>query len=71
MAGPEDKTVPAVDISDDTETVLDESDELGDIDTADGVAIREIDDEGQIADVEESYDEMYEEITTKEDEEDA
>jgi DNA-directed RNA polymerase subunit beta len=71
IAGPEDKTVPAVGISDEIETVLDESDELGDIDDEDGVAIREIDDEGQIADVEESYDEMYEEITTKEDEEDA
>ncbi len=71
VAGPEDKTVPAGDLSDDTETVLDESDELGDIDADDGVEIREIDDGGQIADVDEDYDVMYEEITTKEDEEDA
>lgn len=67
-AGPEDKTVPADD-DDEIETVLDESDELGEID--DGVDIREIDDEGQIQDVPEEYDEAYEEITDEQDREEA
>ena len=68
-AGPEDKTVPATTLDEDAETVLDESDELGDFD--DGVSVRNIDDGGQIADLDESYDEMYEEITDKEDREEA
>lgn len=41
-AGPADKTVPVVD-DDDTETVLDESDEFGEIDEEDGMSIQDID----------------------------
>jgi len=67
-AGPEDKTIPAGDFTEEIETVLDESDELGEIDEADGVEIRDIDESGQIADVDPEFDELYEEITTKEDE---
>jgi DNA-directed RNA polymerase subunit beta len=41
-AGPADKTVPALDDAE-IETVLDEADELGDINDADGVSIQDID----------------------------
>lgn len=71
-AGPEDKAVPAAPISDEpTEDFLDESDELGDID--DGMSVRNVDDGGQISDIEdvETYDEMYEQIATEEDREEA
>jgi len=40
-SGPEDKTVPALDVADDAETVLDEADEIGDIE--DGMSIQDID----------------------------
>ena len=68
IAGPEDKTVPAVGVLDDTETVLDESDELGEIDDEDGIDIREIDDAGQIADADEDFTEAYDEVTNVEEE---
>ncbi len=70
-SGPEDKTVPVDSDEEDTETVLDEADELGDIDNHEGVSVREIDDGGQISDIDESYDDAYDEITTKEDQEEA
>ncbi len=70
-AGPEDKTVPAIDLGEEVEAVLDESDELGEIDDEDGVSVRNIDDGGQIEDIDESFDETYEEITTEEDREEA
>lgn len=68
-AGPEDKTVPVTDLQEDIETVLDESDELGELD--DGVSVRNIDNAGQITDVDEEYDELYEEITDKQEREEA
>jgi DNA-directed RNA polymerase subunit beta len=40
-SGPEDKTVPALDV--DVETVLDEADEFGDIEEGDGMTIQDID----------------------------
>jgi DNA-directed RNA polymerase subunit beta len=43
-AGPEDKTIPATDLADDEiQSVLDESDEFGDIDEEDGMTIQDID----------------------------
>lgn len=42
-AGPEDKSVPITPLNDDDETVLDESDQLGDIDDDDGMTIQDID----------------------------
>ncbi len=67
-SGPEDKAVPAVP-NDDIETVLDESDELGDMDENDAMTVREIDEGGQVRDLDEDFDDMYEEITDKEDRE--
>ena len=68
-AGPEDKTVPAAAVSDgDDETVLDESDELGDIDEDDGMDIREIDESGEISVAEEGFDDTFEEEVTNEEE---
>jgi DNA-directed RNA polymerase subunit beta len=46
-AGPEDKTVPALDDGP-TETVLDEADEIGDIDDEDGMSIQDIDEVDEI-----------------------
>jgi DNA-directed RNA polymerase subunit beta len=46
-AGPTDKTVP-ITLSDEEETILDESDELGDIDDEDGMTIQDIDEIEQI-----------------------
>jgi DNA-directed RNA polymerase subunit beta len=42
-SGPEDKTVPALDDEIETETVLDEADDLGDIDEDGGMSIQDID----------------------------
>ena len=42
-AGPEDKTVPAVLDDEETETVLDESDDIGEIADGDGMSIQDID----------------------------
>ena len=70
-SGPDDKTVPVDVDEEDAETVMDEADEIGDIHNDDGVSVREIDDGGQISDVDESYDEAYDEITTEEDREEA
>ena len=46
-AGPEDKSVPALD-NGPTETVLDEADEIGDIDDEDGMSIQDIDEVDEI-----------------------
>jgi DNA-directed RNA polymerase subunit beta len=46
-AGPEDKTVPALD-NEPTETILDEADEIGDIDDEDGMSIQDIDEVDEI-----------------------
>jgi DNA-directed RNA polymerase subunit beta len=46
-AGPEDKTVPALD-DEATETVLDEADQIGDIDDEDGMSIQDIDEVDEI-----------------------
>ena len=45
-SGPEDKTVPAVDVE--VETVLDEADDFGDIDENDGMSIQDIDEIDEI-----------------------
>ena len=42
-AGPEDKTVPAVLDDEETETVLDEADDIGEIADEDGMSIQDID----------------------------
>lgn len=47
-AGPADKSVPITPIDDDEETVLDESDELGDFDEDSGVSIQDIDEIDEI-----------------------
>ena len=47
-AGPDDKSVPVATDDDNTETVLDEADELGDISEDDGVSIQDIDEIDEI-----------------------
>lgn len=67
IAGPEDKSVPAIILSEDIETILDESDELGEIGVDDGMEIRDIDEEAVDGEV---YD-NFETIPTNEEGEDA
>ena len=59
------------DDDDEAETYLDESDGIGDVGDDDGMSVRAIDDEGQISDISEEEDEMYDEITTQADREEA
>lgn len=67
IAGPEDKTVPTIILNEDIETILDESDELGEIGADDGMEIRDIDEEAVDGEV---YD-NFETIPTNDEEEDA
>jgi DNA-directed RNA polymerase subunit beta len=67
VSGPADKSVPAIDT--DVETVLDESDDLGDIDDEDGVSVREIDESGEITEFEEAeFDNTDEQLDNEEEE---
>ena len=59
------------DDDDEAETYLDESDGIGDVGDDDGMSVRAIDNEGQISDISEEEDEMYDEITTQADREEA
>ena len=59
------------DDDDEAETYLDESDGIGDVGDDDGMSVRAIDDEGQISDISEEEDEMYDELTTQADREEA
>ena len=70
-SGPEDKVVPVTEDDEEVETYLDESDGIGEVGDDDGMSVRAIDDAGQISDVSEEQDEMYDEITTEQDREEA
>ncbi len=68
-SGPEDKTVSTDD--EEAETYLDESDGIGEVGDDDGMSVRAIDDGGQISDESVEQDEMYEELETEQDREEA